>query len=88
MWTGVVRVGATRRISRYISQPRQNPKTALSSAAARAKPVAIAPTRVAPDEVADEADHREDEPDALGEARGLRVLEVRGGRETRPHQAS
>ena len=38
----------TRRASRYISQPRQKPKTALSRAAPSAKPVATRPTTVAP----------------------------------------
>jgi len=39
---------SNRRITRYSSQPRQNRNTALSSAAARANPVATAPTTGAP----------------------------------------
>ena len=76
----VLRAGATRRISRYISQPRQKPKTALSRAAASAKPGGDRAEERRAGEVADEADQGEHQTDALGEAGRLRVLEVRRAR--------
>ena len=77
---------ATRLISRYSSQPRQNPKTALSRAATRANPMATWPSRVTPVRKPTRADQREAEADGLGEPRRRRVLELVGRREPRPDE--
>ena len=50
---------SNRLISRYISQPRQNRKTALSRAATRANPIATWPSRVSAGREAKERDERE-----------------------------
>ena len=57
-WRGrAVRRTPARRTSRYISQPRQKPKTALSRAATSANPVATWPTSGGAGQEADQPDH-------------------------------
>ena len=63
-------------ISRYISQPRQKPKTALSRAATSANPVATSAEHGGAGEEADQADEREARPTACAKRGGRGVLEL------------